>query len=119
MQGYSKPREGLKLSTWWMSSNGAPPLKFIEGVHGAFGRGMQLCLLEPTLGASQELPRVKVEAVGPMGLVGRPWWSAGLPGAPTALNFSTWAVQVSLVLNTLSVSCSKDTHSYCSKAGLA
>ena len=41
-----------------------PPLIFIEGVHGAFGRGMQLCLLEPTLGASEELSRIKVEAVG-------------------------------------------------------
>ena len=54
-----------------MSSNGTPPLIFIEGVHGAFGRGLQLDPLEPTLGASEELPSFKDEAVGPMGLVGR------------------------------------------------
>jgi hypothetical protein len=30
---------------------------------------MQLSLVEPTLGASEEAPRRKVEAVGPMGLV--------------------------------------------------
>ena len=51
------------------------------------------------MGASEELPRIKAEAVGPMGLVGRPWWSAGLPGAPTAPKFGDWAVLVSLVLN--------------------
>ena len=51
---------------------------------------MQLCPLEPTLGASEELPRVKVEAVGPMGLVGQPsagpesahLWYLGCPGVP-------------------------------------
>ena len=45
---------------------------------------MQLCLLEPTLGASEELPHIKAEAVGPMGQVGRPGRSVGLPEAPTA-----------------------------------
>ena len=44
-----------------------PPLVFIGGSHGAFGRGLQLYPLELTLGASEELPRVKDEAVGPMG----------------------------------------------------
>ena len=81
-----------------MSSNGTPLLIFIEGIHGAFGRGLQLYPLEATLGASEELPHIKVEAVGPMGLVGRPWWPAGLPGAPTAPKFGNWAVLVSLVL---------------------
>ena len=71
-----------------MSSNGTPPLIFIEDVHGAFGRGLQLYPLEPTLGASEELPRVKDEAVG----------SVGLPEAPTAPKFGNWAVLVSLVL---------------------
>ena len=74
-----------------------PPLIFIEGVHGAFGRGLQLYPLELTLGASEELPRVKAEAVGSMGWVGRPSWSAGLPWAPTAPKFGDWAVLVSLV----------------------
>ena len=50
-----------------MSSNGTPPLIFIEGVHGAFGRELLLYLLEPTLGASKELPRIKDEVVAPMG----------------------------------------------------
>ena len=80
-----------------MSSNGTPPLIFIEGVHGAFGRGLQLYPLEPTLGASEELPHVKDEAVGLMGLVGRPWWSAALLEAPTTPKFGNWAVLVSLV----------------------
>ena len=66
---------------------------------------MQLCLLEPTLGASEELPRIKVEVVGPMGLVGRPWWSAGLPGVPTAPKFGNWAVLVSFVLIPWGMAC--------------
>ena len=33
-----------------------------------------------------------------MGLVGRPGWSAGLPGAPTVPNFLWWAVLACLVL---------------------
>jgi len=90
-----------------MSSNGTPPLIFIQGVHGALGRRMQLCPLEPTLGASEELPRVKDEAVGPMGLVGRPWWSAGLLGAPTAPKFGIWAALVSLVLIPWVMACPK------------
>ena len=81
-----------------MSSFGAPPLIYIGGSHGAFGQGLQLYPMEPTLGASEELPRVKDEAVGPMGLVGRPWWSAALPEAPTAPKFGNWVVLVSLVL---------------------
>jgi len=50
---------------------------------------MQL-LLELTLGASEELPRIKVEVVGPMGLVSWPArgsnrpqiWYLGCPGVP-------------------------------------
>ena len=88
-----------------MSSNGTPPLIFIEGIHGAYGRGLQLYPLEATLGASEELPHIKVEAVGPMGLVGRPWWSAGLLGAPTAPKFGNWAIQVSLVVIPWGMAC--------------
>ena len=40
---------------------------------------MLLFLAEPTLGASEEAPRGKVEAVGPMGQVGRP---GGRPACP-------------------------------------
>ena len=43
------------------------PHIYIGGSHGAFGRGLQLYPLEPTLGASEELPRIKVEVVEPMG----------------------------------------------------
>ena len=42
-----------------------------------------------------------------MGLVGRPWWSAGLPGAPTAPKFGNWAVLVSLVLIPWVMACPK------------
>ena len=60
-------REGVKLTLGGVSSFGTPPLIYIGGSHGAFGRGLQLYPLEPTLGAIEELPRVKDEAVGPMG----------------------------------------------------
>ena len=50
------------------------------------------------MGASEELPRVKGEAVGPMGQVGRPGRSVGLLEAPTAPKLDIWAVLVSLVL---------------------
>ena len=63
------------------------PLIYIGRSHGAFGRGLQLYPLEPTLGASEELQRVKAEAVGPMGLVGRPWWSANRRPAPNRPTF--------------------------------
>jgi len=88
-----------------MSSNGTPPLIFIEGIHGAFGRGLQLYPLEPTLGASEELPRIKAEAVGPMGQVGRPGRSVGLHEAPTAPKLDIWAVLVSLVLDPCGMAC--------------
>ena len=52
------------------------------------------------MGASEELPRVKAEAMGPMGQDGRPGRSVGLPEAPTAPKLDIWAVLVSLVLNT-------------------
>ena len=45
------------------------------------------------MGASEELPRVKDEAVGRLGR------SVGLPEAPTAPKLDIWAVLVSLVLN--------------------
>ena len=54
-----------------------PPLVFIGG---ATPRS-QLFSAEPTLGASEGAPRGKVEAVGPMGLVGR------RPSGPTDLPF--------------------------------
>ena len=47
----------------------------------------QLFSAEPTLGASEGAPRGKVEAVGPMGLVGRPIGRPACPGRqlpPTA-----------------------------------
>ena len=37
---------------------------------GCSAENQQLYPLEPILGASEELPRVKDEVVGPMGLVG-------------------------------------------------
>ena len=40
---------------------------------------MQLFLAEPTLGASEEAPRGKVEAVGPMGQAGRPAHGSNRP----------------------------------------
>jgi hypothetical protein len=55
--------------------------------------------MEPTLGASEELPRIKAEAVWPMGQVSRPGRSVGLPEAPTAPKLDIWAVLVSLVLS--------------------
>ena len=51
------------------------------------------------MGASEELPCIKGEVVGPMGQVGRPGRSVGLPEAPTAPKLDIWAVLVSLVLN--------------------
>ena len=57
------------------------------------------------MGASEELPRVKDEVVGPMGWVGRPGRSAGLPGAPTAPKFGNWVVLVSLVLIPWGMAC--------------
>ena len=79
----------VKLQLGGVSSFGTHPLIYIGGSHGAFGRGLQLYPLEPTLGASEELPRVNAEAVGPMGLVGRPGWSADhrLPGIAPILVF--------------------------------
>ena len=80
-------------------SKGIPPLIYIGGSHGAFDRGLSLYPLEPTLGDSEELPRVMAEAVGPMGQVGRPGRSVGLSEAPTAPKLDIWAVLVSLVLS--------------------
>ena len=68
---------------------------------------MLLYPLEPTLGASEELPCVKDEAVGPMGHVGRPGRLVGLPEAPTAPKLDIWAVLVSLVLNPWVLACPK------------
>ena len=53
-----------------------PPLVFIAGSHG-------VKLAEPPSAASKEMTRGEVEAVGPMGHVGRPGRSVGLPGLPT------------------------------------
>jgi len=57
------------------------------------------------LGASEELPRVKVEAVGPMGQVCRPGRSVVLPEAPTAPKLDICAVLVSLVRNPWGMAC--------------
>ena len=57
------------------------------------------------MGASEELPCVKDEAVGPMGHVGRPGRLVGLPEAPTAPKLDIWAVLVSLVLNPWGMAC--------------
>ena len=61
--------------------------------------------MELTLGASEELPHVKAEAVGPMGQVGRPGRSVGLPEAPTAPKLDIWAILVSLVLSPWGMAC--------------
>ena len=82
----------VKLQLGGVSSFGTPPLIYIGGSHGAFGQGLQLYPLETTLGASEELPCIKGEVVGPMGQVGRPGRSVGLPEAPTAPNFVRQAV---------------------------
>ena len=57
------------------------------------------------MGASEELPRIKAEAVGSMGQVGRPGRSVVLPDAPTAPKLDIWAVLVSLVLSPWSMAC--------------
>ena len=54
-----------------------PPLVFIAGSHG-------VKLAEPPSAASEEMTCGEVEAVGPMGQVGQPSRSVGLPGPPTA-----------------------------------
>ena len=90
--------DGCGTPTWWCVPILTPPLVFIGGSHQPFVRELQLYPLEPTLGASEELPRVKDEAVGPTGLVGRPWRSADRQPAPNRPIFGIWAVLVSLVL---------------------
>ena len=57
------------------------------------------------MGASEELPRVKAEVVGPMGQVGRPGRSVGLPEAPTAPKLDIGVVLVSLVLSPWGTAC--------------
>ena len=49
--------------------------------------GRELCtgLLEPTSPSNEELPRRRLEAVGPMGR------SAGLPLGPLTFSFAPWA----------------------------
>ena len=88
-----------------MSSNGAPPLIYVGGSHGAFGLRLQLYPLESTLGASEELPRINAELVGTMGQVGRPGRSVCLPEAPTTPKLDIWAVLVSLVLSPWGMAC--------------
>ena len=61
------------------------PLVFITGSHGVKPS-------QPMQGTNGEMSRALVEAVGPMGQVGRPGRSVGLPGPPTAPNFFWWAV---------------------------
>ena len=57
----------VELQLGGVSLLSPPPLVFIGGSHQPFVRELQLYPLEPTLGASEELPRIKDEAVGPMG----------------------------------------------------
>ena len=77
----------VELQLGGVSLFSPPPLVFIGGSHQSFVQELLLHPLEPTLGASEELPRVKAEAVEPMGQVGRPGRSVGLPEAPTALSY--------------------------------
>ena len=61
------------------------PLVFIAGSHG-------VKLAELPSATSEEMTRGEVEALGPMGQVGRPGRSAGLLVAPTAPIFFQQAV---------------------------
>ena len=75
------------------------PLVFIAGSHG-------VRLLQPTSATSGEATRGEVEAVGPMGQVGRPVGrstcrSVDLPGGPTAPCFVQQDVLGLLVSSTL------------------
>ena len=99
--------DGCELQLGGVSLFSPPPLVFIGGNHGAFGRGLQLYPLEPTLGASEELPHVKAEAVGPTGQVGRPGRSVGLPEAPTTPSFVQHTVLGLLVLTPRVLACPK------------
>ena len=62
-----------------------PPLVFVAGSHG-------VKLAEPPSAASEEMTRGEVEVVGPMGQVGRPSRTVGLPGLPIAPIFFQRAV---------------------------
>ena len=70
-----------------------PSYIFIGGSHGAFGRGLLLYPLEPTLGANEEMPRIKDEAVGPKArsadLAGRPV-CPGLQPPPNLIFRLSW-----------------------------
>ena len=77
----------VELQLGGVSLFSPPPLVFIGGSHQPFVWELLLYPLELTLGASEELPHVKDEAVGPMGLVGRPWWSANRRPAPNRPTF--------------------------------
>ena len=79
------------------------PLVFIAGSHG-------VRLLQPTSVTSGEVTRGEVEAVGPMGQVGRPVGrstcrSVDLPGGPTDPRFIQQAVLGHLVWSTLVLAC--------------
>ena len=70
------------------------PLVFIAGSRGVI-------LLQPTSATSGEVTHGKVEAVGPMGQVGRPSRSVGLLVGPTAPIFFEQAVLGLLVWSTV------------------
>ena len=70
---------------WWCVSFGAPPLIFIEGDQGCFGRGLERGHLEPPLGANERVPHRRLKVGRPTGfwprtgpvlaerLLGGPW----------------------------------------------
>ena len=65
------------MSTWWMSSFGAPPLIYIGGSHGQQGQFQQVILPKPTSRTNGEPPHRRLRSVGAVGRsadleVGRP-----------------------------------------------
>ena len=70
--------------------NGAPPLIYIVGSHPLLGRELCTGLLEPTSPSNEELPRRRLEAVGPMGRSAAAG-PAGLSVGPPTFSFAPWA----------------------------
>ena len=63
-----------------------PLPSYIVGSHPMLGRELCTGLLEPTSPSNEELPRRRLEAVGPMGR------SASLPLGPPTFSLLLWAV---------------------------
>ena len=59
----------------------SPPLIFIYGNQGVYGREQQLSLEEPTSRTNGRLPHRRFEAVGPMGRSADPYSQTTRPGA--------------------------------------